>query len=324
MIFLGLVGVADPRHQWFLAARARRRAGVRVVGFAEPDPVLREQAAEQHDLPGFADPQSLIESVAPTMLALACPDPGPVLIDGLQRGLDLLVLPPVCATAEQTDRIAELCSSGRRVTAVHDYRGHPAARTAQELLTAGRLGDLELVSVIIDGDCDDDRRRSVIADGLDLLEWLTGERAETVTAIGDGHPLRAEDPAEAQQTWGELILVAGHGDPAAGGVGLEIRLRGPGAERPAETVQLVGNRGAVEWDVRTGRLRSALDGRDPVTVDCGRFDPAEWVLTRLIRRSRPDISTESSLAATRLVLQAEPRGRIELPTFDLQDRRSAN
>lgn len=300
MIRVGLVGVDDPRHRLFLAALDRRRAGVRIVGVSEPDPILREEFARQYDLPAWADHRDLLAEANPSLVAVALAGAGRVVIDALQAAADVLVAPPICQTLEELEKIAELTvSGGRRVTAAHTYRGHPAARTAKELIDDGRLGRPDLVSLIIGPDWDDDRLRTAVGEAIDLFGWLTGAdlgAAGTDSGVDD-------DPED--QAFGELVLaITGTATGTADHPVLEIRRR-PDLTDSAGIVQVAGDAGAVEWDLGSGVLRSALGGREPISVACGPFvQPAEWMLTNLLRKPRPVISTEQSLATARLWLAA--------------------
>ncbi len=303
---MGLVGAADPRHRWFLAAAQRRRAGVRVVDVSEPDAALRQELTLQYDLPGRPDHRALLELSAPSLVAVAQRSgSGPAVIDALDHGVDVVVAPPVCDTLSELETIAGLVTrSGRRVTAAHTYRGHPASRVAKELLDDGRLGRGDLVALLSAGD-DDGFRRSMV-DGLDLFLWLTGATSGQVSAVSNDHPARADDPAEFSDAYGALVVMVTASSPTwPGELILEVRRR-PGAAEGRELFQLAGSTGAVEWDVDSGLLRSAVNGADPRTVGCGRLDqPADWVLDNLVRRSRPAVSTAESLAATRILLLAE-------------------
>lgn len=306
MIRMGLIGAADPRHGWFLAATQRRRAGVRVVDFSEPDEALREDLAWRYDLPGQPDHRALLAVSEPSLVAVAQQsDPGDVVVDALRHNVDVVVAPPVCDTLSRLETIAGLArESGRRVTAAHTYRGHPASRLAKELVDNDRLGRVELVAVLA-SDGDERRLRSVALEGLDLFLWLTGATTGSISAVTDRHPARRAESTEIPAALGALTMLATATSPTGQDATFEVRTRPNTAETP-EVIQIVGSAGAVEWEIRSGLLRSALDGADPVTIGCGRFEqPAEWVLNNLIRRERPVISTEHSLATTRLLLLAE-------------------
>lgn len=308
MIRVGLIGAADPRHRWFLAAAERRRAGIRIADFSEPDAALRQELAWRYSLPGQPDHRALLAMSAPSLVAVAQrSDAGQAVIDALRHGADVVAAPPVCDTLSGLETIAGLVESGRRVTAAHTYRGHPASRLAKELIDSDRLGRVELVALLAASDRDQRELRRAVLEGLDLFLWLTGATSGAISAVTARHPARREDLPETRAAFGELTMIATATNPTGqADVIFEVRKRPNAAETPEEVIQIVGTTGAMEWDVRTGLLRSALDGADPVAVSCGRLDQtAEWVLNNLLRRSRPVISTAHSLATTRMLLLAE-------------------
>ncbi|SDT42355.1 Gfo/Idh/MocA family protein [Microlunatus soli] len=314
MIRVGLIGAVDQRHRWFLAAAQRRRAGVRIVGLSEPDPAARRRTAELYDLPSWSDHRDLLDAAAPSLVAIAGPGSGPIVIDALQHNVDVLVAPPLCDSLEELDTIARLAADlGHRVSTSYTYRGHPAAGTAVELL--GRIGRPQLVSLLLGGEHDGTASRLSIMEAFDLFGRLTGGRPAGLTTVTDGHPAAVDDPAEIRAAYGELILVGSatndrDGSPSdavgaeavADEATFEVRRR-PGAV-PSEVIEISGPAGMIEWEVGSGRLRSILDGQDPVTLSCGPATEAEWVLNNLIRRREPMIDTEHSLALSRLLLAA--------------------
>ena len=138
------------------------------------------------------------------------------------------------------------------------------------------------------------------------LALVTGSTSGSVTAVGDDHPERAADPPDFAAAYGKLITVARLTDPTGGEeVVCEIRRR-PAATPSPVVVQIGGATGAVEWDVRTGLMRSVLQDGEPRVVSCGRLDqPGEWLLNQLLRRRAPAISMAASVATTRMLLLAE-------------------
>ena len=296
MITVGLIGAADPRHKWFLAALHRRRAGVRILGLSDPDPVLRGEFGQQYELPTWADHGELLATARPSLVAIAQPDAGRTVIDSLRAGADVLVMPPICTTVAELDEISDLVdSTGRRLTAVHAYRGHPAVRTAKELVDSGKLGQPDLISLIIGPDCTGCELAQTVIEVVHLFGWLT-----KVTTGAPG--ARADDPEETA-AFGELIVTID--GVAADGRAATLEVRRSERATGARIIQIAGDAGAVEWEAGSGLLRSSVEGREPATVACGPFaDPADWVLTNLLRKPRPLITTEQSLTTARLALSA--------------------
>lgn len=291
MISLALVGVTDPRHRWFTAAAERRRAGVRVVGFSEADDEERASFELRTGVAGFADHRSMLRATAPDLIAIAGgSDPVAVALETIRAGADVLLTPPVSISPTALDFLLDAArSSGRRVVPVHTYRSHPASRLAKELLVSGRLGRLELVCLILPAAVVGESAAEVVVEVLDLFGWLTDEYAELVT--------RADQADPTDSDFGELIMVVEPSDTTE--VAIEIRRSG---ESTAPVLQVVGERGAVEWDVQTGSFRSAVEDNPPVTVQAGR--PAgqpDWVLNHLIRAARAEPTTADPWQATRIV-----------------------
>lgn len=290
-IALALIGVTEPRHRWFLAAAERRRAGVRVVGFSEADADARASCELRTGLAGYADPLSLMQAIAPELVAITGgPDPAAVALEIVRAGVDVLLTPTAAISPTALDALLDAArTSGRRVSPVHTYRSHPASRLAKELLVSGRLGRLELVSLVLPSAVVGEAAAEVVVEVLDLFGWLTDEHAELVT--------RAVHPDPADTDFGELIMVVEPNDTTE--VVIEIR-RGGDAKAPV--LQVVGDQGAVEWDIQTGLFRSALADKPPVTVSAGR--PAgqpDWVLNHLIRAARLEPTTADPWQATRIV-----------------------
>jgi hypothetical protein len=65
----------------------------------------------------------------------------------------------------------------------------------------------------------------------------------------------------------------------------------------------------VAWEVGSGRFRSMIGDRSSPVIACGLpGDPAEWVLTDLVRRPRPTSALEE-LLTTRICLLADESAR---------------
>ena len=295
-VSLALIGVTDPRHRWFTAAAERRRAGVQVVGFSEADADARAAFGLRTDAAPFADHRSLLAATGPDLVAVVGgADPATVALDVVRAGADVLLTPPLGVPAAELDSLLDAAqAAGRRVVPVHTYRSHPASRLAKELIGSGQLGRLELVCVILPAAGDGAVAAEVVVEVLDLFGWLTDDYAELVVGTDDADPTDA-DPTDTD--FGELIMVVGSRGPA--GVALEIR-RSDATTAPV--LQVVGDSGAVEWDVQTGTFRSALGDNPPVTVLAGRpAGQADWVLNHLIRPTRGEPTTRDPWQATRMV-----------------------
>lgn len=299
MIKFALVGVADDRHRLFVHPVRRRRAGVQVVGFSEPDESARADFTVLHPVPAFAGHRELLATAEPSMIAVAGPadtTPG-VILDALAAGVDVIVAPPVATSLDGLTALADAAAeSGRRLAVVHSYRHHPTARLARELIDQGRLGRIQGVTLEAAESVTAEALAAATREVLDLYRWFTGATAGSVTGPS------ADDDAEQQL----LITVQGQG-PDGDAVCEVVRHRGA-AETPL-VVQVIGDDGAVAWEVGSGRFRSMIGDQTSPVIACGLpGDPAEWVLTDLVRRPRPTTVLEE-LMTTRLCLLADESDR---------------
>lgn len=300
MIKFALVGVADERHRLFVEPVRRRRAGVRVVGFSEPDEAARSDFAVLHPIPGFASHHELLEAARPSMVAIASPadDTLGVIRDAVAGGIDVIVAPPVATSmAGLAELVGMATDSGRRIVVVHTYRNHPAARLARELIDQGRLGAIQQVVLEAAESVSEDQLATATREALDLFHWFTGATAGSVASPTTAEGLRQVDGLD------EQVIMAVHGQGLAGEAVFEV-VRNRGAARTPLEVQVAGDHGAVGWSVANGTFRSMIDD-GPITVVAAGLpgDQAQWVLTDLVRR-RISITASEALLTTRLCLLA--------------------
>jgi len=304
MIDLGLAGVAGDRHRLFLEPFRRRRAGVRVVGFSEPDATARDDFAVLHPAPAFADHREMLTRAGPTMIAIADAGEatGVIARDALAAGADVIIAPPLVVPPGRLDDLAALATRyGRRLTMAYGHRNHPAARLARELVGQGRLGQVRRLVLDVSAAVPDERTTVAAAEVLDLFRRLTGVTGGTVSgSVG----VRADGDAEQEV----VMTVTGTG-PSGEVSCAVVRQTGPvDREAPAESpylIRLAGESGEVAWEVTTGRFRSVIEEVVSPVISAGLpGDPAPWVLTDLIRRPEPSTPGQE-LLPTRLCLLAE-------------------
>lgn len=297
MIDFALIGVADDRHHLFVHPVERRRAGVHVVGFSEPDASARSDFALLHPIPAFDDHRELLATARPSMVAITSPisDTPGMIIDALAAGVDVIIAPPVTtSTTDVSTLLDAVADSGRRLAVVHTWRNHPAARLARELIDQSRLGRVEGILLDAAESVSDEDLAAATREVLDLYRWFTGVTAGSVTAPPPAPPAEGEE--------GQLIMTVRGSGPDGDAACEVVRHRGP-AETPL-LVQVIGDSGAVAWEVGSGRFRSMIGEKVSPVIAAGLpGDPAQWVLTDLVRRPRPTTAAEE-LWTTRLTLLA--------------------
>ncbi len=300
MIKFALVGVADERHRLFVHPVQRRRAGVRAVGFSEPDEAARSDFALLHAIPAFADHRELLATAEPSMVAIAGPadeTPG-LILDALAAGVDVIVAPPVTTSSACLAALDEAAAeSGRRLAVVHTYRTHPTVRLAREMIEQGRLGQVREVVLDAAESVAEDELAAATREVLELFRWFTGATAGTVSSPDAASGLRQTDDVD------EQLIMTVQAQGRAGDVRCEV-VQARGVALSPFLVQVIGDRGAVTWEVATGRFRSVIEGRPSPMIACGLpDDPAQWVLTDLVRRPPPTTVAEE-LWTTRLCVLA--------------------
>lgn len=287
MITMALAGLSDPRHRALLAPLARRRAGIRVVGACDPEPM--------HDHIGVSlsvDP-TLTQMLARTEPSLVVLTSGgtEAIVESLRAGANVLAAPPLATTDAGLDELVALAEEqGRTLSALHLQRGHATSRLAHELVSRGKLGAVREMVVFVSEALPDDELEILLVDMVDLFCWLTGARTGTV--------VRRADPGAAD---GEILTLEADTDQAP--VRLEIG-HGPLPGTNPVGVHLAGEHGSVEWQVRTGSFRSHLGGAEPVSLHCERPEVGinEWAVAHLIRR--PATSGPTAVAASRILVAA--------------------
>lgn len=316
MIDFALVGVADGRHRLFVHPVERRRAGVHVVGYSDPDETARAEFAVLHAIPAFADHRELLVQASPSMIAIAAPATATtgVILDALGAGVDVIVAPPMASSVLELDELADAADrSGRRLAVVHTYRNHPAPRLARELLDQGKLGRVQQVVLEVAAEVSDDALAEATREVFDLYRWFTGVTSGTVSSP-TGQPAGDSGDSGEPGESGERVIMSVAGEGPDGAAACEVVRHGAAAGTTL-VVHLIGDQGAVAWEVGNGRFRSMIGDRPSAVIACGRpADEAQWVLTDLIRRPLPSTVAEQLLSTRISLLAAESarQGGVEL------------
>ncbi|WP_152365947.1 Gfo/Idh/MocA family protein [Microlunatus speluncae] len=312
MINFALVGVADDRHRLFVHPVERRRAGVRAVGFSEPDERARADFSVLHTIPAFADHRELLATAEPTMVAVAAPagDTTRVIIDALAAGVDVIVAPPVTVSAAGLDSLVDAAAdSGRRLAVAHTYRNQAAVRLAREMIDQGRLGRVRQVILDAGESVSERELAAATLEALDLFRWFTGVTAGSVTSPDEASGLRQTEDVD------EQVIMRVDGRATAGPARYEV-VRSRGLDLTPFLIQVTGDRGTATWEVDTGNFRSVLRDRTSPLIPTGLpDDPSPWVLTDLVRRPRPTTTAEE-LWTTRIAVLAGESARQGGSTLD--------
>jgi len=143
---LGLVGagVIGARHIGAIA----ECADVELVAIADPVPAAKA-LAEAQGVPLFGDTAAMLAGAACDGVIVSTPTEhhlSPTLA-AIDAGVPVLIEKPICATAEEAERIvARAEQTGVAVLVAHQRRYYPQVEKAREIVRGGMLGQLVAVS----------------------------------------------------------------------------------------------------------------------------------------------------------------------------------
>jgi predicted dehydrogenase len=240
-------------------ARLAGRSGVEIVGVADPNAeALAEVRAGFGVAHGGADPLRLIDETPADAVIVATPAESHVEIaaHALAAGLGVLLEKPVAPGAEDASRLLAAAQASRGfVLPGHVLRFSGDHRGLVDLVRAGAIGDVLAVNSRRYRDDshavrypDADPVLMTLIHDIDLAQWITGAGFRSVLARRSGGPgFRAMTAISAT---------------AAAGVICELRTAWtfPGADTPADRLEVVGTRGSVELTVGEA-LRVCSEGR---------------------------------------------------------------
>jgi len=263
------------------AAVTRRADDVVPVAYVDSSPAALAAAAALGipDRLLFADLDGALEAAEPeaALVTTGVLAHVPVALAALDAGLDVLVEKPFAPSLPEAAAVVRAAAAAGRVLAVsQNYRHHPAALLAAELVRAGRIGTVGAVEV-------DFRRRgrqmveeAVLQRGLrhpllvdmaihhfDLLRTVLGREPTWIECHGLHHLGPHRDPvaAYASIAFDGPVLVSYRGNWVSGGTPTawagEWRIEGTG--------------GAIEWTGRgdagvADHLQVLRSGRPPEVV----------------------------------------------------------
>ncbi|MBV8774046.1 MAG: Gfo/Idh/MocA family oxidoreductase [Deltaproteobacteria bacterium] len=99
----------------------------------------------------YDDLELMLDGEALDFVDIASPPPfhAPAAKQVLRAGANVIVEKPLCLTREELAELTQLAASTNRLLlCVHNWKYSPAYRRAQELITAGRLGQIQYISLV--------------------------------------------------------------------------------------------------------------------------------------------------------------------------------
>ncbi|MFO7898898.1 MAG: Gfo/Idh/MocA family oxidoreductase [Planctomycetota bacterium] len=300
------------------------------------EPVARDMA-ERCDCPCFTDLGALVAEDAVEAVLISTPHylHAPQTIQAARAGKHVMVEKPIATTEEDaTAMIRECRQAGVRLKTIFPQRYQRSVVKARELIRAGVIGDVRLLTLFSIGHKEDsywrggftgrvttDWRRSKEKAGggflimnfvhnIDCMRFVTGLEAETVYADYDtfATPVEVEDAIVATVRYenGALGAIVGTTFAAGGGVRSDV---------------IIGTRGQIEMGnplrVYLSEPAEGMAANEWLELPCERIDArGESVreFAEAVRAGRdPDITGEDGRSALRVCLAAYEAGAAKAP-----------
>ncbi|MEO6122437.1 MAG: Gfo/Idh/MocA family oxidoreductase [Ilumatobacteraceae bacterium] len=248
--------------------------GVTVVGVADPVAAKAERVAKRCDATAMSSIDQLLESGI-DLISICTPSPThPDLVEqALTAGINVLCEKPVARTYAQAERIVEAARLAAGIVMIgHVSRFEPDHRRAQQIVAAGRLGELRMMSQSITssmpGWSQDDWLSDTSQSGGPLVD-LAIHSFDYLAWVNQSEPVRvhavASDTAVGPATY--ALATVRYANGALGLV--ETSWAHPTSHGFKVSTELVGADGRINWDY-DGLIGGVLNTDDGNSV---RFDP---------------------------------------------------
>ncbi|NEE02235.1 Gfo/Idh/MocA family protein [Phytoactinopolyspora halotolerans] len=333
-IRIGIAGVQHP-HMDAILDDAAAHTGAELVGLAERDPRLRAEYAQRYRVAAFEDHTQLLD--AGELDAILVGDVfgarGRIIADALGHGLHVLTDKPMCTTPADLDAIHHAWRGGDRVlTIAFEKRFLPATLALSELLDAGELGEIVMVTSAGPHKLIRDERpawmfhddtyggilNDLVVHDIDLLLHLTGAASGTVRGYA-GNRCHADVPEF--EDHGLAVIQVDDGPLAS----LDAHWMSPQAAPYFGDIAMtvVGTHGTAELRWIHNRLILGTHHRPPAEIPLpGRRSATRDFLDALTDGRPPAVTAHASFAATAVALAAQRSARLGHPvTWDVDTYR---
>ena len=312
---VAIIGAAHP-HVDYALTEVAARPGVELVAGCEPDERLRRTYLPS-DIPHYDTAEALFDAheVDVALVAGVYTRRGTDTRLALEAGAHVLADKPLCTSLGELEEIAAAADqSGRHVSVVFEKRFYPPTLAARRLLSDGVLGDLALVASTGPHKLNQSSRPpwfltragygGIAGDlpvhDIDLVLALTGARSGTVSAH-TGNARRADHPDFDDHV--AVLLQAGSVSAT-----IEANWLSPQAAdvHGHYRMRLTGSEGTAELDWAYNTLTVATHDRETWQEDLPEPQrPAAYFFDAVQADREPEISTATSLLATRVALLAQ-------------------
>lgn len=324
-IRLGVAGVRHP-HIDAILTKAEQRAGVELTCIAESDRELRASYAGRYQLREYDDHTQLLHSEAVDAIAVAdvFTRRGRIIADALGSGVHVLTDKPMCTTRSDLDAIhVAWRDSGRLLSIAFEKRFMPPTLALFELLDAGELGEIAMVTSTGPHKLTREQRpdwmfhaasyggilNDLVVHDIDLLLRLTGARSGTVRghAGNRGHGDRPDF-----EDHGLAVIQVDDGALAS----LDAHWLSPEAAPYFGDIKMcvTGLRGTADVLWKDNRLVAGTHHRPPEEVPLpGKRTAADDFFDALLAGREPSVTATDSLTTTSVALTAQESARVDRP-----------
>ena len=318
---VAILGAAHP-HVSYALDEVEHRRELELVAACEADSQMREQyLGELGDVPVYDDPSRLLATheIDVALVAGIYSERAAATLLALDAGAHVLADKPLCTSLAELDEITHAAErSARHVSIVFEKRFYPATLGLYRLLEEGTLGDIALVASTgphklrqtarPEWFLDPGRYGGIAGDlpihDIDLVLQMSGASSGTVAAIA-GNARESDHPGFQDH----VAVLMNAGEVTAT---IEADWLGPEAAdvHGHYRMRVTGSEGTAELDWAYDRLEVTTHSRGTWEIPLGRqVRPAKYFFDAVMKGEEPEISTRSSLLATRVALTAQESAR---------------
>jgi predicted dehydrogenase len=242
-----------------------------IVGVADADKVGLAAAAKRLKVDAaFADYRQMLDQTRPHIVSIAprwLDQHRDMVLAAAERGVHIYLEKPMCRTLQEADDMVAACERSHvKLAIAHQTRYSPKIAVVQELLAAGRLGQL----LELRGRGKEDRRGGgedlwVLGSHImDLMRLFAGEALWCAASVTQqGRPITRDDVVPGNEGIGPLAgdAVAAMYGMSSGATAYFASHRNAGGNPSRFGLQLYGSLGVLE--ILTGYLPSVQYLADP-------------------------------------------------------------
>ena len=298
--YIGMCGHSGQVHETLRALAKEDRVtfdaafGDAKITFSGAAPGSREEAPGRwfgDEMPYFSDYREMLDETKPE-LAVVSPvyrRTASVILACARRGIHVIAEKPIAHTMEELSEVKQAVrENGIRFTAMHFLRFEPAFQEAGQLVRAGRIGEVRLITAqksykygtrpawFSDRSLYGGTIPWVGIHMIDMASWFTGKRYRTVRALQYGSPEKA--CLMQYELEGEILasMNLDYLRPQGASTHGDDRIRIAGTEGVIEVrndrIFLLDRDGEKEWSPAhtmdgPDLVREFVSGRDPIPLE---------------------------------------------------------